>query len=286
MDKLTKAMVGQPERLLDGIDSFGKELSDEYSNRGWKPSPGSPVEMDCADPTFGSAAETAHSLGMFLSDVASDQLLSFAKLTRPVALTVGPLTCVRSLIEASALSMWILDSSVDVKCRVARGLAYRYDGLVQQGKLNGIDQIKVAARRQVLENEADGFGFPAIVSKGGIRNGAGCHFPNYVDLARGTLRRGEESYRLLSACVHGHFWALKDLGYRVIPRPDDLTGQALEKHQDPTVVVFVGCIAVEAYVGTVLSLWKLFGWEQSTLHQLLEVHYERMGLSPKLYTWR
>ena len=75
-----------------------------------------------------------HYRGLMSMEAAADHLVSFADLLTEPSTTVAPWTCVRGLLESSAIGLWFLSPDINVRERVARCFAFRYIGFVQQIK--------------------------------------------------------------------------------------------------------------------------------------------------------
>ena len=58
-------------------------------------------------------------------------------ITQPV-LTISPWTTIRSLMEASAIGIWLLSVSIDINERISRSLKFRCEGLLQQKKFGRV----------------------------------------------------------------------------------------------------------------------------------------------------
>lgn len=174
---------------------------------------------------------TAYSQGVSLIDVAADHLMAFTKTITEPAQSIAPWTNARSVLEASALSSWLLDTKIDSYERVKRSLALRYEGLSQEAKFiqsTGQSIEDVNKRIEEVELIAEELGFSKLRNKKDECIGIGQIMPNVTEIIRDTLN--EESYfRLYSAMAHSHHWAYTQLSYRKI---DKMTAQ-----EDNTVLV-------------------------------------------------
>ena len=161
---------------------------------------------------------TAYAQGSSLIDIAADHLIAFTKTITEPAQSFAPWTITRSVLEASALSSWLLDPKIEAHERVKRSLALRYEGLSQQAKfLQSIGQSTETIKKRIDEIElmAEELGFPKLRNKKDERTGIGKVMPNVTEIIRDTLNQ-EANFRLYSAMAHSHSWAYTQLSYRIV----------------------------------------------------------------------
>ena len=233
-----------------------------------------------------------HYRGLMSMEAAADHLVSFADLLTEPSTTVAPWTCVRGLLESSAIGLWFLSPDIDVRERVARCFAFRYIGFVQQIKFfqasnesARIDDVR--QRMNKVENDAISLGYPRLVDKKGKINGIGKQMPTITELI-GTMLGRESEYRLLSAVAHGHHWATQQTGFRVIdtPNADGSSEKALEKYVHPDFVLFAASVAVTSFSKVNWNLWRLYGWNVKELEDLLNTTFDQLRYSAKLRFWK
>src|SRR5687768_9940331 len=126
--------VSEFAKLRAGLAEMRDELALHVAPYGHTPVSGSIAELELQTFPRAESVHTAQSQAWMLLEVAADQLTAFLKTVSEPLETIAPYTCVRSLLEAAALASWILDPTIDVRTRVSRSLALRYEGLVQQLK--------------------------------------------------------------------------------------------------------------------------------------------------------
>src|SRR5687767_9168215 len=61
---------------------------------------------------------TAYSQGISLIEVAADHLIAFTRTLTEPAQSIAPWTMARAVLEASALSYWLLDTKITAHMRV------------------------------------------------------------------------------------------------------------------------------------------------------------------------
>jgi len=264
-------MVGALVRLHD---ETGRML-DGY---GHDPSPGSQAagELDEFDnPEF---VRVAYAQANMLMESAADHLTAFVKtVTEPVQ-TVAPWTCVRAAIECGALASWLLDTSLDARTRVERSFAYRYKGLSEQVKFarassNSADVDKANARIDKVEQDALQLGFPRVANGKGKRIGIAQQMPSITRIVKIALDE-ETTYRLLSAMVHAHHWAVQKLSFC---RVDEGATSLVEKNLEPESVAFLCVKVAHAFANPLRLKLQLFGWPAESIESILASAFVSLG---------
>lgn len=226
-----------------------------------------------------------------LIEVAGDHLTAFVKtITEPME-TLAPWTCVRAILESAAVAAWLLDPSVNAEHRVGRSLALRHEGLEQQRKYCGLKDATVAKQLEEriaeLEEQAASWGFSRLIGRDGKRVGIGVPMPPSTTLVRDSLNE-EAMYRLLSGVVHGHFWAVHQLGFRLVSTPDAAQVAGYRTSQKQVNVLGIRALAATtaAVIGRVA--WRqctYYGWEHDELRRLLEPVIEQLGVPTHKRAW-
>jgi hypothetical protein len=226
--------------------------------------------------------KTVYAQGTVLIEVAADHLVAFTRtITEPVQ-TMAPWTCVRAIIESSALASWLFDPGIDVRTRVQRSFAFRYEGLRQQEKFGRVsgneDDVKKAIKQRidVVEAAALKLGFNQVKSGRGKRIGIAQQMPSVTRVVDEVL--GEEAtYRLLSAIAHAHPWALQQSSYRKSDSKDDLL---LKKNLEPFAVAYLSIKAADSFSKPVWYKCQLFGWDVKRLELIFSSAYDSLGINP------
>lgn len=229
--------------------------------------------------------------GMLSMESAGDHLMGFTACLAEPAKTLAPATCVRGLLESCALAAWFLDPDIDVKTRVGRCFAFRYEGFVQQIKCFQVEKRQaeidlVQKRMMKVEQDAVSLGYPRLLKNGAI-NGIAQHMPGITGLS-GTTLNLETAYRLLSGVAHGHHWAIQQLGFQGIEAKsaDGQDIKALEKYVHPNVSLYLGLIGISSFAKVIWYLWRLYGWDLKEAEHLLDTTYDRLRVRPELRFWR
>ena len=275
MNQVTRDDVIRMVKAIEVLhDAAGQFLNDS----GLKPSSNSQAVLELSTFRRPESLETVYSQGTILVEVVADQLIAFTKtVTEPVQ-TIAPWSCLRAVIESSALANWLLDPSIDAKARVQRSFAFRYEGLSEEAKFlraskDEPSRNKIISRIDEVEQNALELGYSKIEDKNGKRCGIGQTMTSLTDIITDTLKE-EAIYRLLSAMTHAHPWAVQQLGFRQIKKegsptnldPGSLSNLKLfEKHLEPPCVASLCRKAVEVFSKPTISESKLFGWNTERL---------------------
>jgi hypothetical protein len=285
-------------RMTQALNVFIDEIGQFLAGFSGGPMPDSTAMAELNSFLRPESVMSAFSQGAILIEVAADQLMTFVKsITEPVQ-TIAPWTCVRALLEASALATWVLESGISTELRVRRSFAFRFEGLDQQvkwlrvaGKQTDID--KLLKRIEDAEQDALNLGYPKVLDRYGKRIGIGQVMPSVTDIIRDMLDE-EATYRLLSAIAHGHHWALSQLGFRLI---NDNEGEntnwtavnksthLLEKHIEPNSVSYLGLIAVTAFSKSFWCMCQLFGWWNEQSASIFDRLYDSLKIRADLRCW-
>lgn len=88
--------------------------------------------------------------------------------------------------------------------------------------------------------------------------------PSVTDIIT-TMLDKQTDYRLLSAMVHGHSWALQPLSFGKMGETqeifDGVQGKLVEKNLDFSSIAFLSIEAVTSLSTFILMKFKLFGWD-------------------------
>lgn len=225
--------------------------------------------------------KTVYAQGNVLIEVAADHLMAFTRTIMEPVQTTAPWTCVRAIIEAGALASWLLDPGIDVRTRIQRSFAFRYEGLSQQVKFgrasgNETDTTRVIERINAVEVTALKLGFPQVQDRRGRRSGIAQRMPPTTQLVREVL--GEEAtYRLLSAIAHAHPWALQQSSFRNVNSEGD---PIFKKNLEPIAVTFLSIKAADSFSKPVWYKCQLFGWDVKRLESIFSSVYDSLGVNP------
>src|SRR5438874_1685148 len=132
--------------------------------------------------TDGEAIITACGVGMQLIELGADHLSALVKIVTEPMEVLAAWTCVRSMLEGCSVSAWLLDPAIDLKTRVGRTFALRYEGMKSELRLvrmakrqSEIDVLE--ARLAHVEQQAVTAGLPRVLDKNGKRIGIGQQMP-------------------------------------------------------------------------------------------------------------
>jgi hypothetical protein len=259
--------------------------------------PESPAARERAVYPNAKSLDTVSALSSILLELISEHVSLLVKaMTEPIE-TLSCWTCVRSMLEASAIAGWLLDPGIDGLERVGRAYAHRYEGLVQQIRFARStnfprDEVrKVEDRLEEVVRDAATHGFVPVLDGRRRRIGVGQKMPGATDIIKIVLDE-DSAYRLLSSVAHAHNWALLQLGFKRLSAPQFQTAggvntTAIEKSAGT--VEGYQFLAVLAAKSLALPLWYqcLYdGWNKVRLVTVLDSVYDQMNASPAARFWR
>jgi hypothetical protein len=225
-------------------------------------------------------------------EIAADQLTAFAKTISAPYETIAPWTCIRSLLEATALAAWLAEPDVDVGCRVKRSFAFRYEGLIQQVKFaratEDLDPQLALDRIGAVTQVASGLGISPVQDKKGRQIGIGMVMPSVTTLIADVLDM-EEVYRLLSAVAHGHFWATNQAGFTIAGEPHTTKEGArltpVTKAVNAEGVAYLAAAGAAAFARAAWYHCLYAGWPAQELADVLRRACDRVGVRDERLSW-
>jgi len=251
------------------VQDFLEQTGRIWASYGHQPSSDSHASKELISFARPESIGTAYSQGMTLIEVAADYGFALKNTLTEPAQSIAPWTCVRGCLEASALSMWLLDSKIDARERVKRSLAFRYEGLEQQAKFaqatkGKINPNDIEKRIDQIEQVAQGLGFPKIIDRNNKRIGAGQKMLPITQIVIEMLDK-EQNYRLLSAMVHAHPWALQHFGFIQTHTDqmifENVKGAYFEKHISLDSINFLCVETIQCIFQALKTNFELFGWD-------------------------
>lgn len=256
--------------ILESLEEFHEYLGAYLDGQGHDPLDGSMALNELDFYQMPKHVEAAYVQAGILMDAAADHFSSFIRLLEEPAHTIAPWTCVRGVVEASAISAWIFDTDVDVKTRVGRSFAFRYEGLRQQMKFaNSIGDQKLVAdiknRIRKIESDAFQLGYSAVRNKKEKRDGIAERFPAITELVK-TVLDMESQYRIQSGMAHAHPPMLQQLGFKTVEQDGEKT---LHKFVTPFLILVLCRDAYMAFYLPILRKSQLFGFD---MEQLKKIH--------------
>ena len=278
------------ESMISTMRNLIEETAQIYNKYNNEPTPESIARQQQNSFPNSALIEDVYSRGILSMESAADHLMAFSDSIKSPAKTIAPLTCVRGLMESSALAIWLLDPTIDAHTRAKRSFAFRYTGFIEQIKFLQVDNAqteisKVEKRMEKVEQDAILLGYPRLLNKGKI-NGIATHMPSIIDLIRKTLNF-EGEYRLLSGVAHGHHWATHQVGFKSIDMENSKGEKVkvLEKHLHPEIVLFATNISITSFAKVLWYLWRLYGWDVREIENFLDKIYDQMRYKPELRFW-
>ncbi len=259
---------------------FDETVEIVRSNSGG-PSAGSKAENELKGHPDSESLRDAFVHGTVLIESTADQLDALVRtLTEPI-LTMAPWTCTRSILEASSLACWLLDPEIRTDDRVQRSLTLMYEGMDQQRKYANCTGDKkhegwVSKRMRSIEIVAATNGYRQRNGDDKMNERKRWRMHTATDLVRDELDE-ECAYRLLSAIVHGHGWAFRQICFRRVEDeekaelgPATQPQQSLiEKHLAPDSVALLAGLAGKSLFVPLAYKSRLFGWQHDPWDEIL-----------------
>lgn len=117
------------------LSRFFDEASAFLASEGPGPKAGSVAALERSAYSRPESLHTVAGIGTLLMESVGEHVEGFVKtITEPVV-PITAWTCVRSMMESASIAAWVLDPTIDVKTRVGRSFAHRYEGMEQELKL-------------------------------------------------------------------------------------------------------------------------------------------------------
>ena len=123
------------ERLMEALEEALAETGQFLTRVGNEPAQDSTAALEIASFPKRGLVLTAYSQADMLLEVGSELVTCFIRTCAEPALPIASWSSVRGVIEPCALATWLLDPSIDVRTRVKRSFALRFEGLDQQIKM-------------------------------------------------------------------------------------------------------------------------------------------------------
>jgi hypothetical protein len=280
----------QLENALSSVRDFHAGMAQIYQQYGSQPASNSQALQEQSSFPNKMLIADVHSKGILSIESAADHFMGFAYCLTPPANIYAPLTCVRAVLESSALAAWFLDPKIDAKERVGRDFAFRYVGFEQQIKICRInnEQTKIDQLEQRIikvEQDATDLGYPQVLNSKKRRIGIAKLMPSITDLIRDALDQ-EFAYRLFSGVAHGHTWALLRMGLIETDGQNSVEQHTFEKHLNLSILLFTTNIAITSMARVLLYLCKLYGWNLKEVENLLDTTYTRLKYKRESRFWQ
>jgi len=271
------------QRLLNTIDSLPKRLVTILeSEDNHLPASGSPAAKEDAELAVNEAIEVVNNQAWMFTEAAGDYIFGIARLLRSPVMTMAPAACARSVLDASARGLWLLEPAIASRLRLARSMALRFDGLVEQRRLlqEHPDSARVQARLSQVEEQARTRGIGLRFDRSGTLIGVEPKIPSATDLARRYLR-ADFDFRLLSAVTHSQNIALIATTYRQTPGHP----QRMVKYGDPRWVQYLLTRPVHWYLRLLWAHVAYCGWESTELIKAMDAAADEVGVRGDLRPW-
>lgn len=241
-----------------------------------KPATNSKAALELFEYERPISIQTAYSQASFLFEAGVDYAWAVGKTLTEPFLAIAPWACARGVLSTSALATWLWDIKIDARQRAERSIAFRCEGLKQEYKFalaskGRFNPAIVSKRLAEVKEIANKLGFTKTVTKKGKSQTVLIHpMPFETDVIIDMLDK-EVDYRLLSAMVHGHTWAIQPLSFGKIAdqqETSNLSGSiAVVKNISPVIVRFLCSQTLISLSAPILMKFKLFGWDSKQMEK-------------------
>jgi len=268
--KETRNSMARILRPVASLNDFLDQTSVIWNERGDIPLPNSQADLETKSFQRPESVVTAYTQAGMLFESAADYSMALIKTLAEPAQTIAPWGCARSVVETSVLATWLWDSKINAHQRVQRSLAFLHEGLLQQFKLakvskGHLDQEKTISRIKEVERVALDLGMAKASNLKGRKSIILDQImPSITDIVTKTFEK-EQNYRMLSAMIHGHTWALQSLSFTMALENQEIfkgvKGAYLEKNLSLSSVGYLCIEAVNSLSSAILMKFRLFGWD-------------------------
>ena len=257
--------------LLDRVDLAISEFGQVRQAQSDRPNDRSDAarELDEQEPYAGAwgadPVVQAYSQAQLLLLAGEDHLRALDRLLRREPLAFAPVAVSRAAIEVFARAGWLLDSNLDSKNRIARGMTERLHSLRERAKLPAdynepnppherIARIIEGANERGFSLVCDSRGEPVAVEE---------KRPSSTDAVDALLSKGGDGlggvlYRITSAMAHGTMFGLL-MRFEMEPAENQPITAALPAMR-PGNSTLIASAALLAYVRAVDALVARMGW--------------------------
>jgi hypothetical protein len=261
------------------------------------PIKGSTLDQELASASRPESITTALTLGDLALEFAADHLAAFARLLSEPVETMACFTCIRSMLEMTAIGTWVLDPNLTSQDRIARVFAIRFDAIDQQLKFGRCISVKdqdiqsLEARLLKIEQEAIALGYPKLRNKKNAMIGIGIQMPGATDMIRDVLN-DEWLYRMLSGVAHGHSWAIVQLGFKdstADAGPMSVAGVSVTPYERRVYVNGLVIVGLHGFLAFARLIWnnaRYCGRDLLSLGKILDDVSDKMNAKPTVRFWR
>jgi hypothetical protein len=237
------------------ISKFLNRFLPYLEDTGFEPANDSPAAIEIKSFERRESIETAFSQAAQSFISATDHLEALDTLVKMKRFAMAPWSSARGMIEASAISLWLLEPGIGPTDRVSRSLSLRYTTLREQEKMARYDGDrdllqKIADRIEAVEKIAVELGFPVLRDKRGQRTGIAQVKPTMTALAERQFK-GENLYRTLSGMAHADYTSLTAFSF---------LKTAIERRQGALLIRAVPTEIQSALVSRAATIYAKCAW--------------------------
>jgi hypothetical protein len=256
------------------LQDFIEQTKISWNAQGDQPAPNSQAALELASFPRRDSVGTAFVQAGAVFEAGADYSMALIKTLTEPGQSFAPWLCARSVVESCALATWLWDTNIHARQRVQRSLAFRHESLIRQLKLaraskGYLNPEKIKKRLEDVEKLTLELGLAKVeAKKGSTRIVLELVMPSVTQIIIDMLSK-EEDYRLLSAIVHGHTWAIQAFALTGIEGEQEIfpgvKGKYFEKHLDYSHINFLCIEAITSLSHAILAKFKLYGLDMRPL---------------------
>jgi len=263
-------------RWRDRVAQLNDDLSGLLESSQGDVQPGSPALRDGDELGHLEPVRTAFGQSLLLCESASEHIAAATNSLKEPAQILACFSCVRTATEVASLSWWLMDPALDYVERISRSLALRRKGLDEQRRLlrenPEADRGHIPGRYAAIDEGVRTFGLSVV------------QVPPATDLVARTF--GDRTYyRLGSAVVHGHAWALMQVGFVRTEHDAGAGIVPLQKKAKPQVLVYLLMLGLEALGRPLWASTRYAGGDYTAIEGLLGAAYRDLRIAQANWFW-
>jgi hypothetical protein len=278
---MKKPNLEQVQKLRCTLDQLFSESATLFNAIESDPLSGSIADTELREFIRPLSIKTAHDQSYLLIESSADYLSCLIKsITEPVE-TIAPWSLTRSILESSAMSIWIGSPNISSIERAHRSLAFRLKGIQEQVKLKINDNYKDVFDK--LIEVAKEIEAKVIIGKNGFPTRLGAQFPKYTNLCESEL--GEATtFKVLSSLTHSQPFAMIQLSLKLKgPSKKDIERLNAEKHIDNISIAWLCNRAAFAFIRAMSARLKLYGYLTAEVISIFRQHSDTLKITEEQF---
>ncbi len=285
-DNLYNQKYMVPDIIEEFMDNIGNEMNNAHEKpNGYKPLVGSQGALELLSDEFSTCIENVYTIGNILLEVSGEYIYAFSRAISNPLLTFAPYIIARNILETSSIVAWIFDPNISAKDRCERYYGFEFISQIKHEQFARLVASTEDHKIAIEDHENANKELQKIIADAKVKGfcihidnekptGIGKGFPSSTDLVDKYLGMGN-LYRLYSAVIHGHHWALRALGFsfsRLSPEGDHL----FEKYIDPRMLFLLTFNVMTACNLAYSKKFHMYGWDKDDIDMKFALSMKRI----------